>query len=262
MADWLPAQHPVWFVIEVVADLDTRAFHAHRVQAGPGTAAYDPDMLLTLLVYGAWHGVRSSRAIEQRCVTDVAFRIICGAQPPDHATIARFRQQHAAAFTDLFSQVLLLCARAGMGRFGRVAIDGTKVAGNASRAANVTLEQVRRIAAAELAQGLAADAAEEHADGGGGADPPAGLRDRSQRAARIAAVQAELQAAAEQQTRRVQQQAEQARRYAQQVADGVAGSGHPPRGTDRVALAQARLDGRSPAGRPPSPPGPPKRRCR
>lgn len=245
MADWLPAQHPVWFVIDIVADLDTRAFHTHRVQAGPGAAAYHPDMLLTLLVYGAWHGVRSSRAIEQRCGTDVAFRIICGSQPPDHATIARFRQQHAEAFTDLFSQVLLLCARAGMGRFGRVAIDGTKVAGNASRAANVTLEQVRRIAAAELTEGLAADAAEDRtADGGGGgADPPAGLRDRSQRAARIAAVQAELQAAGEQQTRRAQQQAERARRYAQAVADGAAaGPGPAPRGVDRVAVAQTRLD--------------------
>jgi transposase len=242
MADWLPAKHPVWFVIDTVADLDSRAFHTHRVQAGPGAAAYDPDMLLTLLVYGAWHGVRSSRAIEQRCVTDVAFRIICGSAPPDHATIARFRQQHAAAFTDLFAQVLLLCARAGMGRFGRVAIDGTKVAGNASRAANVTLEQVRRIAAAEAAQGLAADTADEERDHGDRTDPPAGLRDRSQRAARIAAVRAELQAAAEQQTRRVQRQAEQARRYAQAVADRVAGPGHPPPGTDRVALAQLRLD--------------------
>jgi transposase len=242
MADWLPERHPVWFVIDTIADLDTRAFHTHRVQAGPGAAAYHPDMLLTLLVYGAWHGVRSSRAIEQRCLTDVAFRIICGSQPPDHATIARFRQQHAAAFTDLFTQVLLLCARAGMGRFGRVAIDGTKIAGNASADANVTLEQVRRIAAAELAQGLATDAAEERDRSGGGADPPAGLRDRSQRAARIAAVRAELQAAADQHTRRQRQQAEQARRYAQAVADRVAGPGHPPRGTDRVALAQLRLD--------------------
>jgi transposase len=241
MADWLPARHPVWFVIDTIADLDSRAFHTHRVQAGPGAAAYDPDMLLTLLVYGAWHGVRSSRAVEQRCGTDVAFRIICGSQPPDHATIARFRQQHAEAFTDLFTQVLLLCARAGMGRFGRVAIDGTKVAGNASPAANVTLEQVRRIAAAELARGLAADAAEERAEGGG-ADPPAGLRDRSQRAARIAAVRSELQAAGGQQTRRVQQQAELARRYAQAVADGVAGPGPAPRGVDRVAVAQTRLD--------------------
>jgi transposase len=241
MADWLPAQHPVWFVIDTIADLDTRAFHTHRVPAGPGAPAYHPDMVLTLLVYAAWHGVRSSRAIEQRCVTDVAFRIICGSQPPDHATIARFRQQHAEAFTDLFTQVLLLCAGAGMGRFGRVAIDGTKVAGNASRAANVTLERVRRIAAAELARGLAADVDDER-DGGGSADPPAGLRDRSQRAARIAAVQAELQAAAERQTRRAEQQAEQARRYAQAVADGAAGPGQAPRGTDRVALAQTRLD--------------------
>jgi transposase len=238
MADWLPADHPVWFVIDVVADLDTRAFHAHRVQGGPGAPAYDPDMLVTLLIYGAWHGVRSSRQIQARCATDVAFRIVCAGHAPDHATIARFRQQHAEVFTDLFTQVLLLCARAGMGRFGRVAIDGTKIAANAARDANVTLQQVRRIAAAEVAEAVAVDAAEQRDTDGEGGDPPAGLRDPSRRAARIAAVQAELQAAVNQATRQAEQQAEQARRHADAVAAGQAAPGE----ADRLARAQARLD--------------------
>src|SRR5215469_18000918 len=79
MREWLPEDDPVWLVIEAVdGHLDTAAFHAVRRTGGPGTAGYDPDMLVTLLVWAYASGVTSSRRIEQRCVTDVAFRVICG----------------------------------------------------------------------------------------------------------------------------------------------------------------------------------------
>ena len=115
MAEWLPVEHPVWFVIEVIRDLapELKGFHSRSVLGGIGRAAYDPTMLVTLLVYAMWQGVRSSRQIEARCHTDVAFRIVCAQDPPDHSTIARFRQANAARFADLFTQVLLLCARSG-----------------------------------------------------------------------------------------------------------------------------------------------------
>jgi transposase len=241
MAEWLPVEHPVWFVIEVVKDLapDLKGFHARPVLGGTGRAAYDPTMLVTLLVYAMWQGVRSSRQIEARCHTDVAFRIVCGQDPPDHSTVARFRQVNAARFADLFTQVLLLCARSGMGRFGKVAIDGTKVAGNASPAANVTLERARTIAEAEIAAGLAADVDPDVDDD---ASPPDALRDRTKRRERLARVRAELEA--EQARLDAAGAAAQARAedYLAEVVAGTNRGGRRPARSDAVQVARARLE--------------------
>src|SRR6201994_3936021 len=122
MREWLPASHPVWLVIEAVARLDTSAFHARRRTGGAGAAGFDPDMLVTLLIWAYANGVTSSRRIERLCSQDVAFRVICAGDVPDHAVIARFRQQSAGAVPSLFAEVLALCARLGMGRVGIVAL--------------------------------------------------------------------------------------------------------------------------------------------
>ena len=241
MAEWLPVEHPVWFVIETISDLapELKGFHARPVLGGTGRAAYDPMMLVTLLAYASWQGVRSSRHIEARCHTDVAFRIVCGQDPPDHSTIARFRRANAARFADLFTQILLLCARAGMGRFGKVAIDGTKIAGNASRDANVTLDRIRAVAAAEVDAGLAADADEEADDD---ATPPPALRDRTKRRERLRRVREELEA---EQARLDQADAQQRARAEQHLADvaaGTNGRGRAPAGADAVQVARARLE--------------------
>jgi transposase len=88
MREWLPEGHPVHLVIEVVAEhLDTSAFRALRKTGGAGTAGYDPDMLVTVLVWAYAHGVRSSRRMEELCRTDVAFRVICAGNLPDHPAI-------------------------------------------------------------------------------------------------------------------------------------------------------------------------------
>src|SRR5437867_3838600 len=108
MRQWLPAGHPVWLVIEAVGVLDTSAVHAHRRTGGAGTAGYDPDMLLTVLVWAYANGITSSRRIERLCGQDVAFRVICAGHLPDHVTVARFRQRFAGVAADLFAQVLVL----------------------------------------------------------------------------------------------------------------------------------------------------------
>src|SRR5579872_1983314 len=96
MREWLPADHPVWLVIEVIADhLDTSAFHARRRTGGAGAAGYDPDMLLTLLTWAYANGITSSRRIGRLCRQDVAFRVTCAGSVPGHVTVARFRQQFA-----------------------------------------------------------------------------------------------------------------------------------------------------------------------
>jgi hypothetical protein len=77
-ADWLPDKHLVWFGLDVVAQLDTAAFHATRKTGGVGRQGYDPDMLLALMFYAYSVGERSSRRIERLCTEHVAFRILCG----------------------------------------------------------------------------------------------------------------------------------------------------------------------------------------
>jgi hypothetical protein len=89
---------------------------------------------------------------------DVAFRVIAANQAPDHATVARFRARHEIAIGELFGQVLALCAQAGLVRLGVVAVDGTKIAANATHHATRSSEQIAREI---LEQAAALDAAED-----------------------------------------------------------------------------------------------------
>jgi transposase len=197
MREWLPAGHVVWLVIEAVRLLDTSAFHARRRTGGAGAAGYDPDMLVTLLVWAYANGITSSRRIERLCQQDVAFRVICAGHVPDHVTIARFRQQFADTAAGLFAQVLLLCARLGMGQVGTVALDGTKVGADASKDANRSGETLRKMAADLAAAHAAADAEEDALFGQGkrGDDDPGDPFTRAERVnAALASLQAEREA--------------------------------------------------------------------
>src|ERR671934_344164 len=144
LREWLPVGHLAWFVIDAVAALDLSAFYAVYRDNGQGRAAFDPAMMVALLLYSYAVGERSSRRIERRCVEDVATRVICANEAPDHTTIARFRQRHEAALAELFGEVLWLCAEAGLVRVGVIAVDGTKVHANASHHATRDYEQIAR----------------------------------------------------------------------------------------------------------------------
>jgi transposase len=276
MREWLPDDHLVWLVLEIVDQLDRAALHARHPNSRAGRPAYDPDMLLALLIYAYCHGVRSSREIQQRCVTDVAFRVLCAQDIPDHTTIARFRAEHQDAFTDLFSQVLLVAATAGLARFGTVAIDGTKIPANASIDANrhrdwLTREVDALVHAAEQVD-ADEDAAADTAGDDGGRCLPANLRDRSRRAERLREAMTELTVRenAGQQADRQRQASAAQRRQRAEAGESVVG--RIPRGPHRLAEAQAHLAraqtrqqakldrraaliaaGRRPTGRPPVP---------
>ncbi len=142
LRDWLDEDHLAWFVIEAIEELDLEPFFASYRADGHGRAAHDPKMMVTLLTYAYAVGERSSRGIERRCREDVAFRVICANQVPDHATIARFRVRHQEALGDLFGQVLGLCAQAGLVDVGVIALDGSKFAAAASDSAIRTYEQI------------------------------------------------------------------------------------------------------------------------
>jgi transposase len=156
--DWLPADHLAWFVIDAVREMDLAAFYAAYRADGHGRAAYEPSVMVTLVLYANATKVRSSRAIECHCRQDVAYRVITGNAVPDHATIARFVVRHEAALAGLFGEVLKLCDRAGLVKAGVVAIDGTRLAGNASPEANREFSQIAR---EMLAEHRATDEAED-----------------------------------------------------------------------------------------------------
>jgi transposase len=150
--DWVPEGHLVWTVLDAVAELDMSAFYVAYRADGRARPAYEPSMMVALLLYAYARGNRSSRGIERACVEDVAYRVVAGNLAPDHSTIAEFRCRHERPLADVFSGVLGLCARAGLVSVGVVAIDGTKIAANASLDGNRDFGRLAREILAEAAE--------------------------------------------------------------------------------------------------------------
>ena len=186
MRDWLPEGHLAWFVLAVLERVDTAVLHARHPNDGVGRRAYDPDMLLGLLIYAYCTGVRSSRQIERLCEVDIAFRVLAAGHVPDHTTVARFRQDHEDVAVQLFGDVLVLCAEAGLAKVGVVAIDGTKIAADASLKANRTRSQIEDEVRVMFSDATAADAEEDRLFGEDRGDElPAELADPRRRGARL-----------------------------------------------------------------------------
>jgi transposase len=152
LREWVPEDHLVWTVLDAVAEMDLGAFYRAYRADGHGRPAYEPSMMVALLLYAYARENRSSRGVERACIEDVAYRVVAANLVPDHSTIADFRARHEAALAELFTGVLGLCRRAGLVSVGVVAIDGTKVAANASREANRGYEQIAREILAEAAE--------------------------------------------------------------------------------------------------------------
>jgi len=239
MRDWLEEGHLAWFVIDVVAKIDTTAFHARHPNDGPGRPAYHPDMMLALLFYAYGTGVRSSRRVEAACRTDAAYRVICGGVTPDHATIARFLVDHQVATEDSFVDVLRLCAAAGLVSVGTIAIDGTKIGADAALDKNRGTDWIRSEVRTIMAQAAATDAAEDAQPGLFGADVlPVELSTHSGRLARLEAALAQIEA------QESAARAEAEARAAKAVA--AAAEGHKLRGRKpkepHAALARAEAE--------------------
>jgi transposase len=190
LRDWVPEDHLVWTVLGAVEEMDLAGFYAVYRADGHGRPAYEPGMMVALLLYAYARGNRSSRGIERECQEDVAYRVICANHVPDHSTIAEFRRRHETALAELFTSVLSLCQKAGLVRVGVVAIDGTKVQANASRTANRGYEQIAR----EILAGAAeTDRREDELYGGARGDElPERLRTSQGRRAALREAKEEL----------------------------------------------------------------------
>src|SRR2546421_12637351 len=142
LMDWVPDDHVVWSILGAVEQMDLSAFYGAYPENGQGRAAYEPSMMVALLLYSYARGNRSSRGIERACREDVTYKVITAMRVPDHSTIAEFRRRHERALGELFTAVLSLCREAGLVEVGVISIDGVKIRANASRGANRTYEKL------------------------------------------------------------------------------------------------------------------------
>jgi transposase len=203
--DWLPEDHLVYFVSDLVDQLDLSAITTVYEDEERGYPPYHPVMLTKVLVYAYCVGVFSSRRIQRRVVEDVGFRVLAAGNEPDFRTIADFRKRHLAALKGFFEQVLRLARELGAPRVGRVALDGSKVKANASKHKAMSYgrmrekqQQLREEVKQLLAQAEAADSAEDAEYGADrrGDELPAELQRRESRLQRIREAKRVLEARA------------------------------------------------------------------
>jgi transposase len=142
LTDWVPEDHVVWSILGAVEQMDLSGFYGAYRENGQGQAAYEPSMMVALLLYSYARGNRSSRGIERACREDVVYKVITAMRVPDHSTIAEFRRRPERALAELFASVLSLCREAGLVEVGVISIDGMKIRANASRGANRTYEKL------------------------------------------------------------------------------------------------------------------------
>jgi len=201
--DWLPEGHLAFFIADTVAALNLASFYAAYEGDGRRNSPFDPQMMVTVLLYAYATGTFSSRRIARKLEEDVAYRVLAAGNCPAHRTIAEFRQQHLAAFEALFVQVVQIAREAGVLRLGALAVDGSKVKANASKHKAMSYgrmchedQRLRDEIAALMTQAEAVDAAEdaEHGPDVRGDELPAELQRRETRLAKIAAAKARLEA--------------------------------------------------------------------
>jgi transposase len=196
LKDSLPEDHLAFFLLDAVKEMDLRSFYVGYREdgwGGPGLRAHDDGdaAALRLLHRGALEP--EDRA---PCQEDIAFRVITANAIPDHSTIARFRQANEQALSACFTQVLRLCAAAGLVRVGVVTLDGTKIEANASLYANPGLEAIDAEVHAMLAEAAATDRREDELLGvdNRGDELPDALRSREERLRRLKKCKARLEA--------------------------------------------------------------------
>jgi transposase len=249
LSDWLPQGHLAWFVLDAIEQIDLTAFYKKYRTDGIGNSAFNPSMMVALLMYAYCTGERSSRRIERFCQTDVGYKVITANQSPDHSTISRFRKDNESNLKKLFLEVLRLCGEAGLVKLGKVALDGTKIKANASLAANRTLEHLEREVEKMLAEADATDAEEEKLYGKNrrGDELPEDLQDRTSRLERLKACKERLER--EKATAKQAQQDKIDERKAKEQSTGKKSRGRKPKSPDQAVNKEAKANVTDPDSR-------------
>jgi transposase len=218
----LPEGDLVFFLLDVMEQLDLEPFYCSYEVETRGAPPFDPGMLVCLLLYSYCVGVYSSRKIAKACERNLAFIAIVGDDAPDFRTISDFRKGHLDAFAGVFIEVLRLAAELGMVGLGNLSFDGSKFKANASRHKAMSYgymtkeeERLKGEIKALLEQAQQTDSQEDGALGSKRGDElPQELQRREERLATIAAAKARLeeQARADAQAERQRRAEEEAER--------------------------------------------------
>ena len=193
LKDWLPENHLAWFILDVVDQMDLSELYENYREDGVGNRSFHPEIMLGLLLYSYSTGEFSSRKIEKKCQTDIAYRIITANQNPDHCTICRFRKNNEAKIKGIFLEVLKLCSEAGLVKLGNVSLDGTKIKANASLASNRKLKHLEEEIEKLLEAAETQDREESQKDDQAALDLPKAMRNRKDRIERLKKCKARLE---------------------------------------------------------------------
>ena len=249
LGDWLKEDHLAWFVVDAVGQMDLVGFYDGYRSDGWGAAAYDPGMMVSVLLYAYCLGIRSSRKIARALEEDVGFRVVAANQQPDFRTVCRFRAEHEKALKKLFVQVLQMCRVAGLVKLGVVALDGSKVAANASLAANRSYKTLKGEVGKMLAEAKKVDAEEDALFGSErrGDEMPENLGRRAERLKRLQDANARLAREAEESAKLAQHRLEQ--REAEEAITGKKKRGRKPKEVVPVPVQEAKANTTDPESR-------------
>ena len=229
LREWLGEGHLAWFIIDAVDQIELSEFYAAYRNDGWGAAAYDPRMMVAVLLYAYCQGMRSSRKIARALEEDVGFRVLAANQQPDFRTICRFRAEHEEALEGLFVQVLRLCREAGLVKLGVVALDGSKVAANAALASNRSYEAIEEEVRRMLAEAKKVDTEEEALFGAErrGDELPQGLERQAERLKRLQEAKSRLEQEAAEAAKAAQEHLAQRRQV--ETSSGKKKQGRKPK---------------------------------
>ncbi len=144
----LPLDHPARFVAEFVDALDREDWKELDVEIEGdllGAPAYHPRALLSVWLYGFMTGVRSSRKLEAACRDQIPLLWLTGWQLPDHNTLWRFYKGHRQGMRKLFRRTVQTALALDLVDLAVQAVDGTKVAANASSGRSYDAEGLARL---------------------------------------------------------------------------------------------------------------------
>jgi transposase len=249
MREWLREEDLSWFVVDAVEEMDLGQFYAAYRNDGWGAAAYDPRVMVAILLYAYCQGLRSSRRIAMALERDVGFRVVAANQQPDFRTICRFRAEHEKALEGLFVEVLRLCHEAGLVKLGAVALDGSKVAANAALAANRSYEAIEEEVERMLAEAKEVDEHEDKLFGSEqrGDELPEGLGRRRDRLERLKEAKERLERKAEEAAKAAQEHLDQ--RQAEELATGTKKRGRKPKVVESTPSEGAKANTTDPDSR-------------